>query len=105
MQRRCKGRCPCGGRTSKSKKDRTFEANVNFEADKGLLEEDRMITMILDAYVDFKHLDKNNDSRLNFEEFKIPYANISDESVVANVFKKFDQVFKKIMRQLHDSFY
>ena len=61
-----------------------------------------MITMILDAYVDFKHLDKNNDSRLNFEEFKIPYANISDESVVANVFKKFDQVF---MRQLHDSFY
>ena len=52
-----------------------------------------MITMILDAYVDFKHLDKNNDSRLNFEEFKIPYANISDESVVANVFKKFDQVF------------
>ena len=57
--------------------------------------------MMLDAYVDFTHLDKNNDSQLNFEEFKIPYANISDESVVASVFKKFDQVF---MRQLHDSF-
>ena len=48
--------------------------------------------MILDAHADFTQLDKNNDSQLNFEEFKIPFANISDDSVVASVFKKFDQV-------------
>ena len=61
--------------------------------------------MLLDVFDDFGQMDKNNDSMLNLEEFKIPFAKMSDESVVASVFKKFDQVFKKIMRQLHDSFY
>ena len=54
--------------------------------------------MLLDVFDDFGHMDRNNDSMLDFKEFKIPFAKISDESVVASVFQKFDQVFKRIVR-------
>ena len=56
------------------------------------------MTMLVEAYPIFTQLDKNNDSQLNFEEFKrfkIPFANLS-ESVLTSVFKKPDEVFKKI---------
>ena len=72
----------------------------NYEVDEAVLEEEREMTMLVEAYPEFMQLDKNNDSLLNFEEFKIQFANIS-ESVVASVFKKFDQVFKILMRPLH----
>ena len=48
------------------------------------------MTMLVEAYPIFTQLDKNNDSQLNFEEFKRfknSFANLS-ESVVASVFKK-----------------
>ena len=72
----------------------------DYEVDEAVLEEEREMTMLVEAYPEFMQLDKNNDSLLNFEEFKIQFANIS-ESVVASVFKKFDQVFKILMRPLH----
>ena len=65
------------------------------------IEQDRKMMMLLDFFDDFGHMDRNNDSMLDFKEFKIPFAKISDESVVASVFKKFDQVFKILMRPLH----
>ena len=48
--------------------------------------------MLLDVFDDFGQMDKNNDSMLDLEEFNIPFAKMSDESVVASVFQKFDQV-------------
>ena len=67
----------------------------DYEVDEAVLEEERNMTMLVEAYPIFTQLDKNNDSQLNFEEFKrfkIPFANIS-ESVVASIFKK---VLKKL---------
>ena len=58
--------------------------------------------MLLDVFDDFGHMDRNNDSMLDFKEFKIPFANVSDESVVASVFQKFDQVFKRIVRAYYN---
>ena len=54
--------------------------------------------MLLDVFDDFGHMDRNNDSMLDFKEFKIPFAKTSDKSVVESVFQKFDQVFKRIVR-------
>ena len=62
------------------------------------IEQDRKMMMLLDVFDDFGHMDRNNDTMLDFQEFKIPFTKMSDESVVASVFQKFDQVFKRIVR-------
>ena len=56
------------------------------------IEQDRKMMMLLDVFDDFGQMDKNNDSMLDLEEFKIPFDKMSDKSVVVSVFQKFDQV-------------
>ena len=41
------------------------------------IEQDRKMMMLLDVFDDFGQMDKNNDSMLDLEEFKIPFPQYS----------------------------